>query len=205
MREFLFSLFEVSLTMGAAAALLLALSPVWKRRFRPQWRYWAWLLVALRLAVPVNLSLPQAPVTLPAPAPVELSAAWADGAGGLRGVEFAARPAEDVPAGEQGGTAQADTAAAEPSPGLSLTGAQLSLLVWAAGAAASRPSSRSSRAARRGCWRSSCPGTPPFGGAPAGGALRRVRAGGFRWIPAPSCPPRCWWGWSGPASCCRRV
>ena len=135
MREFLFSLFEVSLTMGAAAALLLALSPVWKRRFRPQWRYWAWLLVALRLAVPVNLSLPQAPVTLPAPAPVELSAAWADGAGGLRGVEFAARPAEDVPAGEQGGTAQADTAAAEPSPGLSLTGAQLSLLVWAAGAA----------------------------------------------------------------------
>ena len=36
MRDFLFSLFEVSLTMGAVAALLLALSPVWKRRFRPQ-------------------------------------------------------------------------------------------------------------------------------------------------------------------------
>ena len=32
MRDFLFSLFEVSLTMGAVAALLLALSPVWKRR-----------------------------------------------------------------------------------------------------------------------------------------------------------------------------
>ena len=55
MRDFLFSLFEVSLTMGAVAALLLALSPVWKRRFRPQWRYWAWLLVALRLAVLHNL------------------------------------------------------------------------------------------------------------------------------------------------------
>ena len=95
MRDFLFSLFEVSLTMGAVAALLLALSPVWKRRFRPQWRYWAWLLVALRLAVPVNISLPQAPVTLEAPAPVELSAAWVDeGAEGFQGVEFAARPAE---------------------------------------------------------------------------------------------------------------
>lgn len=38
MREFLSGLFEVSLTMGAVTALLLILSPVWKRRFRPQWR-----------------------------------------------------------------------------------------------------------------------------------------------------------------------
>lgn len=58
MREFLSGLFEVSLTMGAVTALLLVLSPVWKRRFRPQWRCWAWLLVALRLAVPFNVSLP---------------------------------------------------------------------------------------------------------------------------------------------------
>ena len=55
MREFLSGLFEVSLTMGAVTALLLVLSPVWKRRFRPQWRCWAWLLVALRLAVLHNL------------------------------------------------------------------------------------------------------------------------------------------------------
>ena len=55
MREFLSGLFEVSLTMGAVTALLLILSPVWKRRFRPQWRCWAWLLVALRLAVLHNL------------------------------------------------------------------------------------------------------------------------------------------------------
>lgn len=67
MREFLSGLFEVSLTMGAVTALLLILSPVWKRRFRPQWRCWAWLLVALRLAVPFNVSLPRAPVVLEAP------------------------------------------------------------------------------------------------------------------------------------------
>ncbi|UQT50899.1 M56 family metallopeptidase [Flavonifractor plautii] len=66
-REFLSGLFEVSLTMGAVTALLLILSPVWKRRFRPQWRCWAWLLVALRLAVPFNVSLPRAPVVLEAP------------------------------------------------------------------------------------------------------------------------------------------
>ena len=137
MRDFLFSLFEVSLTMGAVAALLLALSPVWKRRFRPQWRYWAWLLVALRLAVPVNISLPQAPVTLEAPAPVELSAAWVDeGAEGLQGVEFAARPAEDLPADRQTGTSQAEGAGASPAAtGFSLTLAEAAFAVWLAGAA----------------------------------------------------------------------
>ena len=66
MREFLSGLFEVSLTMGAVTARRLILSPVWKRRFRPQWRCWAWLLVALRLAVPFNVSLPRAPVVLEA-------------------------------------------------------------------------------------------------------------------------------------------
>lgn len=132
MRDFLFSLFEVSLTMGAVAALLLALSPVWKRRFRPQWRYWAWLLVALRLAVPLNIPLPRAPVTLEAPAPVELSAAWVDeGAEGLQGVEFAARPAESAPNGGQAGMAQAEA----PAPGFSLTLAEAAFAVWLAGAA----------------------------------------------------------------------
>ena len=130
MRDFLFSLFEVSLTMGAVAALLLALSPVWKRRFRPQWRYWAWLLVALRLAVPLNIPLPRAPVTLEAPAPVELSAAWVDeGTEGFQGVAFAARPVEDVSAGEPDGAARPET------PGLSLTLAELVFLVWLAGGA----------------------------------------------------------------------
>ena len=137
MRDFLFSLFEVSLTMGAVAALLLALSPVWKRRFRPQWRYWAWLLVALRLAVPLNIPLPQAPVMLEAPAPVELSAAWVDeGAEGFRGVEFAARPAEDLPADRQTGTSQAEEGGASPAAtGFSLTLAEAAFAVWLAGAA----------------------------------------------------------------------
>ena len=137
MRDFLFSLFEVSLTMGAVAALLLALSPVWKRRFRPQWRYWAWLLVALRLAVPLNIPLPQAPVTLEAPAPVELSAAWVDeGAKGFRGVEFAARPADDLPADRQTGTSQAEGADASPAAtGFSLTLAEAAFAVWLAGGA----------------------------------------------------------------------
>ena len=123
MREFLSGLFEVSLTMGAVTALLLILSPVWKRRFRPQWRCWAWLLVALRLAVPFNESLPRAPVVLEAPAPAAVSAAWVE-EGGFQGVELTART---LPPGE--------AAPEAVGRGLSLTTAELAFAVWAAVAA----------------------------------------------------------------------
>ena len=123
MREFLSGLFEVSLTMGAVTALLLVLSPVWKRRFRPQWRCWAWLLVALRLAVPFNVSLPRAPVVLEAPAPAAVSAAWVE-EGGFQGVELTART---LPPGE--------AAPEAVGRGLSLTTAELAFAAWAAVAA----------------------------------------------------------------------
>lgn len=123
MREFLSGLFEVSLTMGAVTALLLVLSPVWKRRFRPQWRCWAWLLVALRLAVPFNVSLPRAPVVLEAPAPAAVSAAWVEEEG-FQGVELTART---LPPGE--------AAPEAVGRGLSLTTAELAFAVWAAVAA----------------------------------------------------------------------
>ena len=125
MREFLSGLFEVSLTMGAVTALLLILSPVWKRRFRPQWRCWAWLLVALRLAVPFNVSLPRAPVVLEAPAPAAVSAAWVEEEG-FQGVELTART---LPPGE--------AAPEAVERGLSLTTAELAFAV-AAGVLAGR-------------------------------------------------------------------
>lgn len=109
--------------MGAVTALLLILSPVWKRRFRPQWRCWAWLLVALRLAVPFNVSLPRAPVVLEAPAPAAVSAAWVE-EGGFQGVELTART---LPPGE--------AAPEAVGRGLSLTTAELAFAVWAAVAA----------------------------------------------------------------------
>ena len=56
-----------------------------------------------------------------------------------------------------------------------------------------------------GCWRYSWPGTPPSGGIPAGGAPRRGSTRASRCRSAPSCPPRCWWGWRSPASCCPRA
>lgn len=68
MNAFLAGLAEVSLAMTAVIGVLLALTPVLDRRFAPAWRYWVWLAVAVRLLIPVNISLPGAPVRLAAPA-----------------------------------------------------------------------------------------------------------------------------------------
>lgn len=67
MPDFLSTLAEITLTMSAVILLLLALGPLLARQYSPRWRYWAWLAVAVRLLVPVNVSLPQAPVTLEVP------------------------------------------------------------------------------------------------------------------------------------------
>ncbi|MFQ8759492.1 MAG: hypothetical protein ACLSAF_08675 [Intestinimonas sp.] len=58
---------EITLTMSAVILLLLALGPLLSRRYAALWRYWAWLAVAVRLLIPVNISLPQAPVRLSPP------------------------------------------------------------------------------------------------------------------------------------------
>ena len=68
MTDLLMTLAEISLTMSAVILLLLALGPLLARRYAARWRYWAWLVVAVRLLVPLNLSLPRAPVQLEAPA-----------------------------------------------------------------------------------------------------------------------------------------
>lgn len=69
MPGFLFTLAEVTLTMSAVILLLLALGPVLARQYKIRWRYWAWLAVAVRLVIPVNFSLPNAPVVLTPPDP----------------------------------------------------------------------------------------------------------------------------------------
>lgn len=69
MPGFLLTLAEITLTMSAVILLLLALGPVLAKRYKIRWRYWAWLAVAVRLLIPSNFSLPNAPVVLTPPDP----------------------------------------------------------------------------------------------------------------------------------------
>lgn len=141
MADFLASLLEVSLALGALAALLLALTPALGRRFAPQWRCWAWLLLALRLAVPLNISLPQAPVALSAPvgqgsvhsapAPAASTPALEGTSAGLwEGPDPAAQG--QVPA--QGQTVPAPPAADAAAPARAVSPTAVLFWVWAGGA-----------------------------------------------------------------------
>lgn len=68
MTVLLTTLAEITLTMSAVIALLLALGPLLSKRYPASWRYWAWLFVAVRLLIPFNLTLPAAPIQIEAPA-----------------------------------------------------------------------------------------------------------------------------------------
>lgn len=61
------TLLEVSLSTALVILLLLLLGPLLEKRYVPRWRYWAWLVVAVRLLLPVNFSLPEPLVELTPP------------------------------------------------------------------------------------------------------------------------------------------
>ena len=61
------NIFMISLSMSAVILLLLIVSPLLNKRYTARWRYFVWLIVALRLIIPFKLELPSAPVNIPAP------------------------------------------------------------------------------------------------------------------------------------------
>ena len=123
---------EISLALSALIALLLLARPLLQKRYRAKWAYWAWLLLALRLAVPFNPSLPRPPVQVP-----ESTAAFYWQAGTRQPLkvldaESAPYPGETGrPAGHPEQHGQPEQAAAPLRPILTLP--QLAALLWAAG------------------------------------------------------------------------
>ena len=134
MSDFLITLAEITLTMSAVILLLLLLGPILARRYAVRWRYWAWLAVAVRLLIPINLSLPEAPVQLETPpdrvvytAPPNLSSPTP--------VTTDFTPAVNTAAPVQPDVTQPETAAPTPQPPVqSLTLSQVLFWVWLAGA-----------------------------------------------------------------------
>jgi beta-lactamase regulating signal transducer with metallopeptidase domain len=61
------TLLKVSVTVSVIAAALLLLSPILSKTFAAKWKYWIWLVLAVRLLIPFSLSLPQAPVAVHVP------------------------------------------------------------------------------------------------------------------------------------------
>ena len=56
---------EITLALSVVIAALLLLRPLLKKRYRAKLFYWVWLVVALRMVILWNPTLPEAPVQIP--------------------------------------------------------------------------------------------------------------------------------------------
>ena len=66
MLELLFeNVIEITLTTSIIILLLMVFSKVLEQNFSAKWRYRVWLLLAVRLLLPINLTLASPPVQLP--------------------------------------------------------------------------------------------------------------------------------------------
>ncbi|MCK9479604.1 MAG: M56 family metallopeptidase [Firmicutes bacterium] len=59
------NIFMISLSMSAVILLLLIISPILNKRYSAKWRYFVWLILAVRLIIPFKAELPSAPVNIP--------------------------------------------------------------------------------------------------------------------------------------------
>ena len=61
------NLAEITLSFSVVIALLLLLTPIIGRRYTAKWRYWVWILIAVRMMIPINITIPQASFTVETP------------------------------------------------------------------------------------------------------------------------------------------
>ncbi len=131
MDELLTTLARLTLGGSAAIALLILAGRIARGRYGSRWRCWAWLLLSLRLAVPVSLLPEGSPAPIQVPAPPEGVLAqpvaprppdWGGDRPGPSGTQTPALPEQSAPRPVQ-----------KPEPSISV--AQVIAAVWLAGAA----------------------------------------------------------------------
>ncbi|MEG1773366.1 MAG: M56 family metallopeptidase, partial [Oscillospiraceae bacterium] len=69
------SLLSVTLATSAVIAVLLLASALLGRRYGATWKVWIWLALAVRLLIPLNITLPVPPVEISAPSRVIVTGA----------------------------------------------------------------------------------------------------------------------------------
>lgn len=61
------NIFVISAAASAVILALLLISPVLSKRYSASWRYFVWIIIAVRLVIPFRFEFPNPPVKLPAP------------------------------------------------------------------------------------------------------------------------------------------
>ncbi len=139
MENMILSLFELSVGASLVIFLMLLIAPLAGKKLTAKWRYWIWLALALRLLLPIQIDLPQAPVTVELPPMMTQTVEAAVPEEDLPPIEAVpAIPEEDIPA--ENIILETETIRPvlnEESKTLwKPTPLQLLGLIWAAGAAA---------------------------------------------------------------------
>ncbi len=67
LNDLVLEVLKISLTTSAFIGGLLLLIPLLQKRYRVQWRYFAWILIAVRLLIPFSPTLPEAPIRIELP------------------------------------------------------------------------------------------------------------------------------------------
>lgn len=106
---------EISLLTGAVIAVLTIFARRLNKALDARWKYWIWLLLAVRLLIPVGMTLPHAPIPVMLPPPAQVAAT------------MAAQVIEPIAAAESGATQATAQSAAIPIT-------TLIAAVWLAGA-----------------------------------------------------------------------
>lgn len=71
-----FTVLEVSVSVGIAAAAILLLSPFSDKKYTAAWRYLIWIVLAVRLMIPFNWNLPRARFEVSIPSQVTFTSPW---------------------------------------------------------------------------------------------------------------------------------
>jgi|GEM_PF-969291 len=58
------NILEISLTASAVILAVYALSPILEQKYMAKWFYYIWLLIAIRLLIPIPFTLPDAPIQI---------------------------------------------------------------------------------------------------------------------------------------------
>lgn len=105
LKQLFLAVLTASLATSAMILPMLLSASATGKRFSARWRYWVWLVLAVRLVLPLDFALPQAPATLTMPAKQIVV---------THAPETAPTPQQTSPDSDAGSLPQEDTAAAQP-------------------------------------------------------------------------------------------
>lgn len=75
LKNVLLSVVEVSVSTGIIVLILLLFAPFFDKRYAARWRYYIWIILAVRLVIPANFSLPEKRIEISIPPSASVSAA----------------------------------------------------------------------------------------------------------------------------------